>query len=164
MLSFIQIARIHHYLVFLSFSVRDAISSVYRSFCLLSNAYLSHHNFLCLQHTLDQMTFLPGENIKRILIWLSLQTAARCFLPCSAAGKCQELPSFLSSDCIVCGKGTRFLINRIVNPFLFVIYLFFLPFFSFQSRWCMSTYSIWKLSRFWFWLSYVKKRFAFWKE
>lgn len=82
---------------------------------------LSHHHFPCWLHTLDQMTFFfPGEDLQRILIWLSLQTAARCFLPGNAAGKRQELPSSLSSDYVVCGKGTHFLINRIVNPFWFV--------------------------------------------
>lgn len=115
-------AELRDYLVFFSFSIRDkelTLSAGWSAFSVILTLSLSYHHFLCLLHSLGQMDFFPGGQIKRITaLTVTMQYAAsRHFLPCNAAKKCQRLPSSLSSDYVVQSKQTHFLINLTVNPF-----------------------------------------------
>jgi len=67
--------------------------------------------------------FFPGGQRRRITAWtVTMQcAAARHFLPRDTAEKCQRLSPSLSSDYVVSGKQTRFLIHLTVNLFFFLM-------------------------------------------
>lgn len=84
--------------------------------------------------------------------------AARHFLPCNAAKKCQWLPSSLSSDYVVCGKETHFLINLTIKPFSFF-------FFSLIPKQIVCVHiQCLKITEVSSRLSYAKKHLAFYEK